>query len=182
MDTDSAKILHNDYRYWSRLDVSRTCRLMFAETATRYFELKLLPLSANTVAFSGLSTSSAPPTILQSLNSIQAAHIKEVFLSLRQADDICWETGYNWPLEELPNLQVILLPFGYEGLYNLLYKDVLSYAKLKGVKARVHIFGNDSGLQIELEAQDLEYVAKRAELRLSDAPDPSKLLIVEDQP
>jgi hypothetical protein len=44
MDTFDAH-LHVDYPSWNRLSFSRTCHQIFAETAFRYFALKLLPVS-----------------------------------------------------------------------------------------------------------------------------------------
>lgn len=53
---DSSKVLNDDLLEWDRLSLSRTCRQIFAETAQRYFEQKLLPLSSRKgISYRGIS-------------------------------------------------------------------------------------------------------------------------------
>jgi hypothetical protein len=44
LDLKSGRIQHDDHYDWDRLELSRTCRQIYAETAADYFDLKILPL------------------------------------------------------------------------------------------------------------------------------------------
>jgi hypothetical protein len=48
MESSGSHLLHADLNSWDRLDFSRTCRQIFAETAPLYHGMKLLPLSKMT--------------------------------------------------------------------------------------------------------------------------------------
>lgn len=108
MDTNSAKILHSENLDWNRLNLSRTCRQIFAETAAKHFEKKLLPLSIQMVG-----TCDHHECLEEFTNRTpfsQGHYIKEIVLDHRPiiGDPYRFSFGAEWSLlSGLSNLNIV---------------------------------------------------------------------------
>jgi hypothetical protein len=130
MDTDAAAdILHHELWEWNRLEFSHTSRQIFAETAARYFEKKLLPLSSRMVG--SLNARESIHDFVSKIPFHQGTHIKEIVLHAREEygcfpHSFCFgfSLGSRWSLlAGLSNLKVInlhmrstMLPASYCGI------------------------------------------------------------------
>lgn len=130
MDTDSAAdILHHELWEWDRFEFSRTSRQIFAETAPRYLEKKLLPLSSRMVG--SLNARESMHDFISKIPFHQGIHIKEIVLHAREDYGCCpygfrfeFSLGSRWSLlAGLSNLKVInlhmrssMLPASYCGI------------------------------------------------------------------
>lgn len=99
-------IYHYDHLDWDRLELPRTCRQIFMETACDYFDSKIAPLCSEGGA-SLPSDIEMMEAILSKFTRPQKTIINRVYvcsirLSIRSKSAIC-------PFIELPNLEVLML-------------------------------------------------------------------------
>jgi hypothetical protein len=114
MDTDAAAdILHHDFWDWDRFEFSRTSRQIFAETAAKYFEKKLLPLCSHMVG--SLNARESLTDFASKIPFSQGIYIEEILLNASTGIGgfpsgfrFEFSLGSQWSLlAGLPNLKII---------------------------------------------------------------------------
>lgn len=108
MDTDFNDIWHSSFPYdwdgnnhyneeqthlqWDRLHLPHTCRQIFADAASKYFEIKILPLSTRIAAFD--DTNESPEWIAGHLSLLQIEHVRHIILSRTQLLGTNWNSTF----------------------------------------------------------------------------------------